>query len=180
MPKVVPVPNVAQPGFTGIPQVDQIQQVSTISNVPAPKDFPDPSEFLVSSPPSNVANTPIQPNISTPQAPSNLPTLNQNVPPIESSDIQQTPIPAFSQNGYEAPIQYFPPTSNIAPPSSNYQSYYQPPMPEINQHPPVTSQLSSGSGGPINTSTYQPYLAYGAPPSGFHQYSQPTTGNISE
>jgi hypothetical protein len=43
-----PKPNVPQPGFTGIPQVDRINQVSTSSAAVAPKEFPDPSEFLSS------------------------------------------------------------------------------------------------------------------------------------
>lgn len=85
-----PINNVAQPGFTGIPQVDQIQQVSTASV--APRDFPDPSEFLVNLPPaSNSANTMIPPNVSTPQAPLNehsyqsvAPTTQVPSPPIQS------------------------------------------------------------------------------------------------
>lgn len=65
-----PKANVAQPGFTGIPQVDGINQVSTASVAVTSKDFPDPSEFLVNLPPaSNTANVTSPPNISTPQAP---------------------------------------------------------------------------------------------------------------
>uniref|UniRef100_A0A914EIV9 PDZ GRASP-type domain-containing protein n=1 Tax=Acrobeloides nanus TaxID=290746 RepID=A0A914EIV9_9BILA len=42
--------NIVQPGFTGIPQVDKINTTSV------PRQFPDPSEFLVSSAPSTYVN----------------------------------------------------------------------------------------------------------------------------
>lgn len=98
-----------------------------------------------------------------------------------------------SPNYYQAPTQQ---QSYGLPPQNNGQGYglqqpnlppqipqagsaFEPPKSEVNQHAQVASQLS---GGPINASTYQPYLAYGAPPSnvpasGFQQFSPPATGN---
>lgn len=124
----MPTASVAQPGFTGIPQVDQIHQVSTAPSTVPQKNFPDPSEFLVSlAPASNTTDSVLQPNLSTPQPP--LPQPPISAPVSIEQPYQSTVPPTFDptaieqlhlNNSFNAP----PPVSNVQqfsiPESSNF------------------------------------------------------------
>lgn len=85
------------------------------------------------------------------------------------------------------PPMALPPISTFTPPTfDSSQRLPQDLKTELNQHIQLSSQMSSGStgSGPINSSAYQPYLAYGAPPSavsaaGFQQFSPPTSGILA-
>jgi len=222
--------NVAQPGFTGIPQIDSISQLSNASNAP-PKSFPDPSEFLVNL--SQPSNQNLPPTVSTPQPAFSQPnehhhgsqsynapvqsfvSENQNQPQngvksepnVQSFDLN-TYMPSVNGSNVPPPSSTFAPQQNFYQPSVQQQSFSMPPQqhneqsfqnlpPQVpvssfapptkfkqepsDQHQQLTNQFSSGSTGPpINSSTYQPYLAYGAPPSSMpptniQQFSPPAS-----
>lgn len=79
------------------------------------------------------------------------------------------------------------PISTFTPPTfDSSQRLSQDLKTELNQHIQLSNQMSSGStgSGPINSSAYQPYLAYGAPPpavsaAGFQQFSPPASGILA-
>ncbi|KAH7727522.1 Protein Y42H9AR.1 [Aphelenchoides avenae] len=193
--------NVAQPGFTGIPQVDRIQTSA------APKHFPDPAEFSMPAsqatngggygvpttqplaPPNVTANLPpppgpfralmpgyvVYPNQEyqderqarggTPSQPlSQQPSLPTQHDSSTVSQPEQLHNP-YSTTEAKTPVSQ---ASEPAPAYSQHQpSYHQYQQPAYSQPEPPQAQTTQPqhSPVPIQSSTYQPFLQYGAPPS---------------
>jgi hypothetical protein len=124
-----------------------------------------------------VSNTSVPPSFDSfvPQMPSNTSTFDPN-----SFVPQMPPVSNMS-----APPQFVPQSYHQIPPASSVpESYSNPLKSEANPHAQLSSQSSAGSG--INSSSYQQYLAYGAPPSTVshpsyqQQFSPPASGNLKQ
>jgi hypothetical protein len=210
--------NIAQPGFTGIPQIDNLPTSNSA------KQFPDPKDFLVTSSPSNPFQQSSHPSnglpppppavssyqptsgyqqneYSIPQQTEQSPQNQYERPPSvqNASNIQQeTPQQNYQQHqhqtdysqqqqSYQQQPQYdysskpFIPQSTPSPPPQHQptNNYFMPQNPAESQRQetitPVSdgqnngaSQLETATNGqyspPVQSSVYQPYLQYGAPP----------------
>lgn len=219
LPSAVPS-SIAQPGFTGIPQLDKVN-ASSASALPQTHNFPDPSEFAVplvpvssftptptSLPPHPEVNSTYQPPVAQPPvlevsassefSYSYQQHIPQNLPPPNYPQIPQQQ-PLYSSYS-SPPVQSAYSVPPVPPPSSNYEFAVPPSItPGFTPSPPTTTPVVPTSHDnspvahleqdlnsldinhsqaqqpevPINTSSYQPYLAYGAPALSNPQYPYP-------
>uniref|UniRef100_A0A7E4VQR1 GRASP55_65 domain-containing protein n=1 Tax=Panagrellus redivivus TaxID=6233 RepID=A0A7E4VQR1_PANRE len=145
--------NIAKPGYTGIPQID-----NSVQNLAA-KQFPDPSEFNVTG--SGLPPAPPPVNVYQPGVPTSQ-QYDFTKPFIPQADVQ-------SQNSAAV---------STPPPQQQYQPYTAPtsvPQPQENNYNGVANGQYSP---PVAASTYQPYLAYGAPP-GTNATAVPSYSSVS-
>nr|CAD2135138.1 unnamed protein product [Meloidogyne enterolobii] len=173
---------IMQPGQTGIPQIDQFVNASKREDS-EPKRFPNPNEFLLpqTSTATNTLTQPIQQPINgifpPPQSLDNnlyMPPPPQPIDQIKEKLIENLEGEKNKEDNqgqgektttFASPLVSPPLVSQAIPnqlsspmvpfTSQNVQNQLPPlPFPQQQPQPPP----------PINTSAYQPFLAYGAPP----------------
>ncbi|KAI6241235.1 hypothetical protein M3Y99_00347400 [Aphelenchoides fujianensis] len=156
--------SVALPGFTGIPQVDRINQPPA-SQPTAEKNFPSPDEFLVSLPSSQPSSQPYSQPTSQFQPPP--PLVDSSPAPPSFHHSQQQSAPAPSNGTHEAP--------SAVPPASVYNP---PTVAAPATTEPVKSEFFATAGG----EAAQPHVVnatlYGQPTppvSNYGQWNQPPT-----
>nr|CAD2160177.1 unnamed protein product [Meloidogyne enterolobii] len=169
---------IMQPGQTGIPQIDQFVNASKREDS-EPKRFPNPNEFLLPQTSTTATDTSTQPiqqpingifpppqsldnNLYMPPPPQPIDQIKEklieNLEGEKNKEDNQGEITTFSPP-LVSPLltsQAIPNSSPMVPfTSQNIQ----------NQLPPLSfPQQQPQPPPPINTSAYQPFLAYGAPP----------------
>ncbi|KAI6178480.1 GRASP55 65 domain containing protein [Aphelenchoides besseyi] len=144
--------NVALPGFTGIPQIDQINQPPA-SNAKSDKHFPDPNEFLVSLPNSQA---------SVPQ------------PADSTANVNNYREPQFP------PQQSYPTNGSYVTSASNENNPYNPPTvaAPANTLPIKSEFYATASNETVPSHTVNASSAYGPPQppvSNYGQWNQPTS-----
>ncbi|KAK5973074.1 Golgi reassembly-stacking protein 2 [Trichostrongylus colubriformis] len=172
-PVVATQPKLAQPGSTGIPQIDQV------SKPPAPSSFPDPSQFAVPTsmpPPSNFTLPPSFP----PPAPSAYGSQSTSTPSA------QAPTSHGYGNGHQHEQEHghsHGPTDHghghSHGPNDHGHSHshspspapMQPPQPAQQMYQPPTLPQSSQSDYYAQQQQQQQYQAYQPPASTAPQYS---------
>ncbi|CAD5209884.1 unnamed protein product [Bursaphelenchus xylophilus] len=127
--------NIPQPGFTGIPQLDQIQS-NVPTTTPAVRQFPDPSEFSVPASAPNVvpqvvpqAPTPVDTHVESPVGFSEANTTS--AVQHNTFSVPQTPATSgvreshtFSNYESQEPVTSLPPSSVGNFEASSYPNYY--------------------------------------------------------
>lgn len=94
---------IAQPGFTGIPQLDNVHSGAPTTQPQVPH-FPDPSEFAVPQPP---ISTPYQAPVSA-SDPYHPPSSSPYQQPAPTTSVPT--VPAVSQQEVPSPYSYQPQT----------------------------------------------------------------------
>uniref|UniRef100_A0A915P3K1 PDZ GRASP-type domain-containing protein n=1 Tax=Meloidogyne floridensis TaxID=298350 RepID=A0A915P3K1_9BILA len=169
---------IMQPGQTGIPQIDQFVNASKREDS-EPKRFPNPNEFLLPQTSTTATNTLTQPiqqpingifpppqsldnNLYMPPPPQPIDQIKEklfvNLEEEINKEDNQGEKTTFSSPLVSPPLvsQAIPNSSPMVPFTSQNIQNQLPPLSFPHQQPQPPP--------PINTSAYQPFLAYGAPP----------------